>query len=51
MIDISKAQLENAPRYSAEPPTYDAEYGRRVDSYYGPAGRTLHLTDIRAGHR
>jgi len=35
VIDISKAQLDKAPHYSAEPPTYDAEYGKRVDSYYG----------------
>ena len=38
VVDITKEQLEAAPRYNDELPTYDAEYGRRIDSYYGVPG-------------
>jgi sporulation protein YlmC with PRC-barrel domain len=35
-VDLDKAVLDNAPRYSAgEEPTYDRAYGRSVYDYYG----------------
>lgn len=36
VVDLDKAVLDNAPRYSAdEQPVYDRDYGRRVYDYYG----------------
>jgi sporulation protein YlmC with PRC-barrel domain len=36
-IDMDKRKLENAPRYREEAaPVYDNDFGRRIDSYYGP---------------
>ena len=36
VVPVGKDQLEGAPRYgSADIPSYDAEYGRRVNDYYG----------------
>ncbi len=35
VVPLDKSRLENAPKYSDErAPTYDAEYGNRVNSYY-----------------
>lgn len=35
MVPLDKSRLENAPKYSDErTPTYDTEYGNRVNSYY-----------------
>ncbi len=36
-IDVDKRKLENAPRYREEAvPVYDTDFGKRIDSYYGP---------------
>jgi len=36
-VDVDKRKLENAPRYRDEAvPVYDNDFGRRIDSYYGP---------------
>jgi sporulation protein YlmC with PRC-barrel domain len=36
-VDMDKQKLENAPRYREEAvPVYDNDFGRRIDSYYGP---------------
>lgn len=36
IVPLDKAKLEKAPRYTDERvPTYDSEYGNRVNSYYG----------------
>lgn len=36
VVDLDKARLENAPRYSADQePTYDRDYGQRIYDYYG----------------
>jgi len=36
VVDLDKSVLDKAPRYNeATEPTFDAEYGREVDSYYG----------------
>jgi hypothetical protein len=37
VVDLSREQLENAPRHGAEFPEYDHNYGRRVFEYYGLA--------------
>lgn len=35
IVPIDKARLENAPKYQDDDmPSYDAEYGRQIDSYY-----------------
>lgn len=35
VVPLDKTKLENAPKYSDERmPTYDTEYGDRVNSYY-----------------
>jgi sporulation protein YlmC with PRC-barrel domain len=35
IVPLDKARLEKAPRYSDERvPTYDSEYGQRVNTYY-----------------
>jgi sporulation protein YlmC with PRC-barrel domain len=36
VVPIDKTTLEKAPRYSSDRiPTYDVEYGRRLNGYYG----------------
>ncbi len=36
IVPLTKAQLDEAPKYKqAEVPAYDAEYGRKVNTYYG----------------
>ena len=36
VVDLDKAMLEKAPRYSAgQEPRYDRDYGREVYGYYG----------------
>lgn len=36
VVPLDKSRLEDAPRYQREErPTYDDEYGRRVNDYYG----------------
>ncbi len=36
VVPLDKAKLDNAPKYRDEStPVYDAEYGKRVYSYYG----------------
>ncbi len=36
VVPIDKATLEKAPKYSADRiPAYDAEYGQRLNGYYG----------------
>lgn len=36
VVDIDKSRLADAPRYGAgDQPSYDREYGRRVNDYYG----------------
>lgn len=36
IVPLDKAKLEKAPKYTDERmPTYDIEYGNRVNSYYG----------------
>ncbi|MEP6548736.1 MAG: PRC-barrel domain-containing protein [Gammaproteobacteria bacterium] len=36
IVPLDKAKLEKAPKYTDERvPTYDMEYGNRVNSYYG----------------
>jgi sporulation protein YlmC with PRC-barrel domain len=36
IVPLDKAKLEKAPKYTDErAPTYDTEYGKRVNSYYG----------------
>jgi sporulation protein YlmC with PRC-barrel domain len=36
IVPLDKAKLEKAPKYPGERiPTYDTEYGNRVNSYYG----------------
>jgi len=36
VVPLTKAQLEGAPRYSdSEVPSYDPDYGRTVNNYYG----------------
>lgn len=37
VVDVSKEQLEQAPRYDADEPSYDPDYGRQVYGYYGLA--------------
>jgi hypothetical protein len=37
IVDLTKEQLENAPRHGAEFPEYDHNYGQRVFEYYGMA--------------
>jgi hypothetical protein len=35
IVPLDKARLEKAPKYTDERvPTYDAEYGNRINSYY-----------------
>jgi sporulation protein YlmC with PRC-barrel domain len=35
IVPLDKARLEKAPKYTDEKmPTYDTEYGNRVDTYY-----------------
>ena len=35
IVPLDKARLEKAPKYTDEKvPTYDAEYGNRINSYY-----------------
>jgi hypothetical protein len=35
VVPLDKARLEKAPRYSdRSPPTYDRDYGSRINSYY-----------------
>jgi sporulation protein YlmC with PRC-barrel domain len=37
VIPLDKGKFANAPRYQEEAvPVYDTDYGRRIDSYYGP---------------
>jgi sporulation protein YlmC with PRC-barrel domain len=37
VIPLDKSKLENGPRYQeAAVPVYDTDFGRRIDSYYGP---------------
>ncbi len=39
VVPLDKAKLEGAPKYSeSQVPDYTMEYGRNVDSYYGPFG-------------
>jgi hypothetical protein len=35
VVDLDKAVLEKAPRYSGESPRYDRAYGDQVYGYYG----------------
>lgn len=35
VVDITKAQLENAPRYGNDAPEFDRAYGESVHSHYG----------------
>ena len=36
VVDLDKNRLQNAPSYSSsESPTWNREYGRRIDDYYG----------------
>ena len=36
VVDLDKDRLQNAPSYSSsESPTWNREYGRRIDEYYG----------------
>jgi sporulation protein YlmC with PRC-barrel domain len=36
VVPLDKAKLENAPKYTDDTtPTYDADYGQQVNSYYG----------------
>jgi sporulation protein YlmC with PRC-barrel domain len=37
VVDLTREQLEQAPRHGAEFPEYDHNYGRRVFEYYGLA--------------
>jgi sporulation protein YlmC with PRC-barrel domain len=37
VVNLSKGQLENAPRHGAAFPEYDHNYGRRVYDYYSMA--------------
>lgn len=37
VVDLTKEQLDNAPRHGAAYPEYDHNYGRRVFDYYGMA--------------
>ncbi len=37
VIPMDSVKLKNGPRYAEEAvPVYDTEFGRRIDSYYGP---------------
>jgi len=37
VVPLPKSVLEKAPKYrESEIPTYDSDYGKRVDSYYQP---------------
>ncbi len=36
-VDLTREQLENAPRHGMTFPEYDHNYGRRVFDYYGMA--------------
>lgn len=37
VVPLDKDQLSNAPKYAHDsPPDYTPEYGREVDTYYGP---------------
>ena len=35
VVDIDKDQLDAAPRYSEQEPSYDAQYNQQVYTYYG----------------
>ena len=35
VVDLTKEQLDNAPRHGAAFPEYDHNYGRRIYDYYG----------------
>ncbi|MCH4893052.1 MULTISPECIES: PRC-barrel domain-containing protein [unclassified Sphingomonas] len=35
VVSLTKEQLENAPRYDQDEPTYDRAYGEQVHGYYG----------------
>lgn len=37
VVDLTKEQLENAPRHGTEFPEYDHNYGQRIFEYYGMA--------------
>jgi hypothetical protein len=37
VVDLTKEQLDDAPRHGAEFPEYDHNYGQRVFEYYGLA--------------
>lgn len=37
VVDVTKEQLDDAPRHGAAFPEYDHNYGRRVFDYYGMA--------------
>jgi hypothetical protein len=37
VIDLTKEQLEEAPKHGSEFPEYDHNYGREVFAYYGLA--------------
>ena len=37
VVDLSREQLENAPRHGDAFPEYDHNYGRRIFDYYGMA--------------
>jgi hypothetical protein len=37
VVDLTREQLEDAPRHGAEFPEYDHNYGQRVFDYYGLA--------------
>jgi hypothetical protein len=37
VVDLTKEQLQDAPRHGSEFPEYDHNYGRRVFEYYGLA--------------
>lgn len=35
VVDVTKEQLQGAPHYSEQEPSYDDSYGEQVYSYYG----------------
>jgi sporulation protein YlmC with PRC-barrel domain len=37
VVGLDKQQVESAPRYSAESPSFDHRYGRTIYDYYGIA--------------
>ena len=37
LVDLTRDQLENAPRHGAAFPEYDHNYGRNIFDYYGMA--------------